>query len=122
MLYIIGLGLSSIEDISFAALNAIKTCDHVFIDTYTSILTHGIERLSEFCGKDVKSADREFTEQNPMMISLAKSMNVAFLVVGDPLGATTHSGTATLYSERQTLLFVRLRKEFLTKCSTTHQL
>ncbi|VDM35292.1 unnamed protein product [Hydatigera taeniaeformis] len=91
MLYIIGLGLSTIEDITISGLNAIQECDYVFIDAYTSILTHGIERISAFCGKDVKRADREFTEQGSLITSLAKSENVAFLVVGDPLCATTHT-------------------------------
>ncbi len=119
MLYIIGLGLSTIEDISVSGLNAIKTCDHVFIDAYTSILTHGIERISEFCGKDVKSADREFTEQNPLMISLAKNETVAFLVVGDPLGATTHTGKHTRKTYFKILSSVRLRREFHIKLFTT---
>ncbi|VDL60240.1 unnamed protein product [Hymenolepis diminuta] len=92
MLFLIGLGLSTIEDISVSGLNAIKKCDHIFIDAYTSVLTHGIERISEFCGKQVENADREFTEnENNSIISLSKTSNVAFLVVGDPLCATTHS-------------------------------
>uniref|UniRef100_A0A158QHD9 diphthine methyl ester synthase n=1 Tax=Rodentolepis nana TaxID=102285 RepID=A0A158QHD9_RODNA len=92
MLYLIGLGLSTIEDISVSGLDVIKKCDHIFIDAYTSVLTHGIERISEFCGKQVKDADREFTEnESNSMITLAKTANVAFLVVGDPLCATTHS-------------------------------
>ncbi|VDK41212.1 unnamed protein product [Taenia asiatica] len=91
MLYIIGLGLSTIEDITISGLNTIQECDYVFVDAYTSILSHGIERISAFCGKDVKRADREFTEQDSLIISLARSENVAFLVVGDPLCATTHT-------------------------------
>ncbi|EUB62758.1 Diphthine synthase [Echinococcus granulosus] len=81
MLYVIGLGLSTIEDISIAGLNAIQECDYVFLDAYTSILTHGIEKVSAFCGKEVRKADREFTEQDSLMISLAKGENVAFLVI-----------------------------------------
>ena len=92
MLYLIGLGLSTIEDISVSGLNIIKQCDHVFIDSYTSVLTHGVEKASEFLGKEVKCADREFTEQSSLMLSLAEKNKVAFLVVGDPLCATTHTG------------------------------
>ncbi|VDM01860.1 unnamed protein product [Schistocephalus solidus] len=91
MLYIIGLGLSSIEDISLTGLNAVKKCSHIFLDAYTSILTHGIEDVSKVCGKEVKLADREFVEQDESIISLSKDEDVAFLVVGDPLGATTHT-------------------------------
>ena len=98
MLYIIGLGLSTIEDISVSGLSALKKCKHVFVDAYTSILTHGLEKISDFCGKDVKSADREFTEQDSQIISLAKSDDVAFLVVGDPLCATTHTGNLITFT------------------------
>ncbi|KAM7541707.1 hypothetical protein Aperf_G00000010237 [Anoplocephala perfoliata] len=95
MLYLIGLGLSKIEDITVFGLDLVKKCDHVYVDAYTSVLTHGVERISKFCGVEVKSADREFTEsENNSMISLAKTSNVAFLVVGDPLCATTHTGTS----------------------------
>lgn len=111
MLYIIGLGLSTVEDITISGLNAIQECDYVFIDAYTSILTHGIERISAFCGKDVKRADREFTEQDSLITSLAKSENVAFLVVGDPLCATTHTGDFKSYAYFGIDLIIRAIKE-----------
>lgn len=96
MLFIIGLGLSTVEDISLSGFSIVEKCNHVFVDMYTSILTHGIERISEFFGKNVKCADREFTEQDSQLINLAKSDDVAFLVVGDPLCATTHTGEIEL--------------------------
>uniref|UniRef100_A0A5K3F047 diphthine methyl ester synthase n=1 Tax=Mesocestoides corti TaxID=53468 RepID=A0A5K3F047_MESCO len=91
MLYVIGLGLSSVEDISVSGLTAAKACDHIFVDAYTSILSHGIEKISLFLGKSVRTADREFTEGDSVIVSLAKKEDVAFLVVGDPLCATTHT-------------------------------
>ena len=47
---------------------------------------------SEFYGKEVIVADREFVEQDSdECIDFAREHDVAFLVVGDPLAATTHT-------------------------------
>lgn len=45
------------------------------------------ERLSEFYGRPVIEADRDFVEQEAqVMIDEAKEQKVAFLVVGDVFG------------------------------------
>jgi diphthamide biosynthesis methyltransferase len=38
MLYIIGLGLGDEKDITLRGLEAIKSCDALFLEAYTSIL------------------------------------------------------------------------------------
>ena len=59
---------------------------------YTAILMISTEELSKFYGKEVVVADREFVESGcEKMIEEAKTLTVAFLVVGDPFCATTHS-------------------------------
>ncbi|EME32852.1 diphthine synthase [Galdieria sulphuraria] len=91
MLYLIGLGLGDEKDITIKGLEAVKKADLVFLESYTSILGIDRESLSSFYGKEVVEADREFTEGAKEILSLAKTKNVAFLVVGDPFSATTHT-------------------------------
>lgn len=92
MLYLVGLGLADERDISVKGLEIVKRCDHVVLENYTSILHCGVERLESFYGKKVDVADRESVEScAEKILDLAVSSDVAFLVVGDPFGATTHS-------------------------------
>ncbi|XP_061489831.1 diphthine methyl ester synthase [Rhineura floridana] len=92
MLYLIGLGLGDAKDITVKGLEIIKQCSRVYLEAYTSILTVGKEALEEFYGKELILADRETVEQEADAILMdAHQCDVAFLVVGDPFGATTHS-------------------------------
>nr|KJB27387.1 hypothetical protein B456_004G015300 [Gossypium raimondii] len=75
MLYIIGLGLGDERDITLKGLDAVKKCEK--------------EKLY---GKPIILADREMVEEKVDNILLeARGSDVAFLVVGDPFGATTHT-------------------------------
>lgn len=93
MLYLIGLGLSSEDDITVRGLNAIKKCSRVYLEHYTSILmASSKEQLEKFYGKKISLADREMVESGCEEILLGSNIDdVAFLVVGDPFGATTHT-------------------------------
>ncbi|EPZ32337.1 Diphthine synthase [Rozella allomycis CSF55] len=92
MLFIIGLGLADEKDISVKGLEAIKSCSKVYLESYTSLLLVSKERLETFYGKSIIEADRECVESfSDEIILSAKTENVAFLVVGDPFGATTHT-------------------------------
>ncbi|CAI5776647.1 diphthine methyl ester synthase isoform X1 [Podarcis lilfordi] len=92
MLYLIGLGLGDAKDITVKGLEVIKQCSRVYLEAYTSILTVGKEALEEFYGKELILADRETVEQEAdTILKGAHQCDVAFLVVGDPFGATTHS-------------------------------
>jgi diphthine synthase len=94
VLYVIGLGLGDEKDITVRGLELVKSSDHVFLEAYTSILG-GVskERLEEFYGKEVTIADRGLVENEAedLIIEPAKTKKVAFLVVGDPVCATTHT-------------------------------
>ncbi|MBI2576536.1 diphthine synthase [Candidatus Woesearchaeota archaeon] len=93
MLTIIGLGLSDEKDITVRGLEAIKKADKVYLDRYTSQLANAtITGLEKFYGKKVIPAGRNLVENEPEQTILkdAKSGDVAFLVVGDPMSATTH--------------------------------
>jgi len=93
VLYIIGLGLHDEKDVTVRGLELIKSSSKVFLEAYTSILSIGKERLEAFYGRDdIVVADRDFVECHAEEIYLpAKESDVAFLVVGDPVCATTHS-------------------------------
>jgi len=92
MLYLVGLGLGDPTDVTVKSLEIIKKCEHVYLEAYTSVLSAGPEELSKFYGKELVVADREMVEQGAdEILEKAKVTDVAFLVVGDPFGATTHT-------------------------------
>ncbi|XP_026179328.1 diphthine methyl ester synthase isoform X2 [Mastacembelus armatus] len=92
MLYLIGLGLGDAADITVKGLQAVRSCSRVYLEAYTSVLTVGKEALEEYYGKQLILADRELVEQGAdEILKDADVTDVAFLVVGDPFGATTHS-------------------------------
>ncbi|CAH3176884.1 unnamed protein product [Porites lobata] len=92
MLYLVGLGLGDAKDITVKGLEIVKRADYVFLEAYTSILCVGQEVLEEFYGRKIQLADRETVEQNSdLILEHANNKDVAFLVVGDPFGATTHT-------------------------------
>ncbi|XP_050101424.1 diphthine methyl ester synthase [Anopheles aquasalis] len=92
MFYIIGLGLGDPEDITVKGLNIIKQCERVYLESYTSILCCAQEKLEEFYGRKLILADREMVEQRAdEILEGADTRSIAFLVVGDPFGATTHT-------------------------------
>ncbi|KAL4634859.1 diphthine methyl ester synthase [Arapaima gigas] len=92
MLYLVGLGLGGVKDITVKGLEVIKKCSRVYLEAYTSILTVGKQALEEYYGRELILADREMVEQDAdEILRGADVTDVAFLVVGDPFGATTHS-------------------------------
>ncbi len=91
-LYLIGLGLGNEKDISVKGLEIVKKCDIVFLESYTSILSCNQKDLEKYYGKKMIVADRELVEKKAEeILEPAKKKKVAFLVVGDVFGATTHA-------------------------------
>ncbi|CCF59987.1 hypothetical protein KAFR_0I02070 [Kazachstania africana CBS 2517] len=93
MLYLVGLGLSYKSDITVRGLEAVRKCSRVYLEHYTSILMAASqEELEEYYGKEIILADREMVETgSDKILHNAENEDVAFLVVGDPFGATTHT-------------------------------
>ncbi|KAF7239094.1 hypothetical protein EG68_10967 [Paragonimus skrjabini miyazakii] len=91
MLTILGAGLSSVDDLTVNGLKALKQSDIIYLDMYTSIAPGFLENVKQLTGKDVKLADREFVEDGEELITRARDSNVVFIVIGDPLSATTHT-------------------------------
>jgi diphthine synthase len=91
-LYFIGLGLCDENDITVKGLMAVKKCDYIYLEKYTSILQCSIENLEKLYGKKIILANREMVEKKAdIILNQALTHNVAFLVVGDIFGATTHT-------------------------------
>ncbi|KAG8829922.1 diphthine synthase [Serendipita sp. 399] len=92
MFYLIGLGLCDEKDITVRGLEAVKRCERVYLEAYTSILMVEKERLEEFYERSLIVADRDMVEmESDAILERAGEVDVALLVVGDPFGATTHS-------------------------------
>ncbi|KAF6251057.1 tetrapyrrole methylase [Scenedesmus sp. NREL 46B-D3] len=101
VLYLIGLGLYDEQDVTLRGLNAIKQCERVYLEAYTSILLCDKAKLEALYGKPVTVADREMVENEAdTILEGAESIDVAFLVVGDPFGATTHTDLQLRARER----------------------
>ncbi|TPX71685.1 hypothetical protein SpCBS45565_g00831 [Spizellomyces sp. 'palustris'] len=101
VLYIIGLGLSDEKDITVKGLEAVKSCSRIYLEAYTSILGVGKERLEAFYERPIIIADRDMVEtESDAILQDADKVNVAFLVVGDPFGATTHTDLVLRAQER----------------------
>jgi len=91
-LYLIGLGLWDEKDITLRGLETVKKCQTVFLETYTSKLNCSKEVLEKLYGKKIIEADRNMVEKDSAKIlEPAKTSNVALLVIGDALSATTHA-------------------------------
>src|SRR3989344_8556739 len=89
MLYLIGIGLE-LKDISLKALEAIKKCKKVYLDNYTSVGA-SVKELEKLIEKSIIIGERSLIEDNiESILKEAKNDDIAILVYGDPLIATTH--------------------------------
>ena len=92
MLYLIGIGLNDEKDISIKGLEAVKKCDFVYLECYTSKFNCSVKNLEKFYNKSIILSDRDLVEKESeqTILNNAIDKNVAFLVIGDVFGATTH--------------------------------
>ncbi|MCC7572993.1 MAG: diphthine synthase [Candidatus Methanofastidiosum sp.] len=90
MLYLIGLGLSE-KDLSLKAFEVLSKVKNIYVDTYTNYFDFDLLWLEKKLGTKVIPLSREDIEKNPLFLDIAKSDDVALLVSGDPLVATTHT-------------------------------
>jgi diphthine synthase len=88
MLYLIGLGLN-IDGISKYGLVVAKRCKRVYLENYTVDFPYTIGQLSEIIGKKIIPADRKKVEELSL-VDEANRLDIALLVYGSPLTATTH--------------------------------
>ncbi len=91
MLYLIGLGLRNEKSLSLHALDVLKSSERIFLEGYTSKqVDFNLDSLKELIGKNIEIVGRDFVENTENIIALAKSKDVALLIAGDPMVATTH--------------------------------
>jgi diphthine synthase len=88
MLYLIGLGLG-LKGISVEGLKIVNLCKKVYLENYTVDFPYSENILKEFIEKKVEIIDRKKVESLEI-IDEAKKKDVALLVYGSPLTATTH--------------------------------
>jgi len=88
MLYLIGLGLNA-QGISQEGLRAVKKCEKIYLESYTVDFPYLRKELEKVLNKKIVLADRKFVESFKILDEV-KNKDVALLVYGSPLTATTH--------------------------------
>lgn len=88
MLYIIGLGLN-LKGISQEGIEYARRCKKIYLENYTVDFPYPVSEISELLGKKVEFADRSKVE-SLKIVDEAQKIDVALLVYGSPLTATTH--------------------------------
>ena len=88
MLYLIGLGLNE-KGISLEGLEIIKKSDKVYLEGYTVDFPYSVEKLEKLFNKKIEVLDRSKVESDKI-VSESKRKDIALLIYGSPLVATTH--------------------------------
>lgn len=88
MLYIIGLGLNE-KGISQQGLESVRKCKKIYFENYTIDFPYPIKDLKKVIGKKIIAYEREKVE-SLILVENARKENIALLVYGSPLTATTH--------------------------------
>jgi diphthine methyl ester synthase len=94
VLHLVGLGLGNEDDITVRGLKVVQNADVVVLEAYTSLFVNvDVAVLERAYQKSIVVADRDMVEQqaDELLLEPAVTKSVAFLVVGDPVCATTHS-------------------------------
>ena len=96
MLWIIGLGIYGVQGISLQSLDVLKSCDVIYVERYTSLISDTeLRNLNTLIGNggnaNIIVIQRWFLEDGREILEKAKLMEVAILSYGDPLIATTHT-------------------------------
>lgn len=91
MLYLVGIGLKP-KDLTLEALDVLKNADQVFLENYTSQYSQGnIKELESIIHKKFQVIGRiGVEEQFDSAILSAKKNNIALMIFGNALTATTH--------------------------------
>ncbi len=88
MLYLIGLGLSY-DGISERGLRIARRCKKIYLESYTVDFPYSLKKLEEVLQKKITPLSREEVE-GLSLIGEASKKDVALLIYGSPLTATTH--------------------------------
>ncbi|RLF49928.1 MAG: diphthine synthase [Thermoplasmata archaeon] len=87
----IGLGLHDGRGISMRGIEEARKCDVVYAEFYTTPMPElDVEWIQGVIGRKIKVLKREDVEEGKCIIRDAMERDVALLVGGDPMAATTH--------------------------------
>jgi diphthine synthase len=98
----IGLGLNDEKGLTIEGLEEAKKCKTVFVEFYTNLMPRlNLQRLESMVGKKIQVLNRTQLEDEGgrELIGAAQSGNVALLVPGDPMIATTHVSLRLILSK-----------------------
>jgi diphthine synthase len=101
-LYLVGLGLGP-GDVTIRAINVIKSVGRVFMEAYTSKAPMDLIKYVVSIRPDIEFLSRSDLEDRSgeiLMNELGKGIDVALLVIGDPMIATTHAALAVIARRR----------------------
>lgn len=87
--YLIGTGMNA-NSIGADALEALQSCDKVYLENYTVNFPYPIEELEKTYEVKIEELARSKVEDESILEE-AKNSKVALLVYGDSLSATTHT-------------------------------
>jgi len=87
-LLLVGLGLEK-NSVAVEALRRLKDCEIIYLENYTVDFPYTIEELQESLDLKIEALDRSAVE-GLEFLDEAKKKDVALLVYGDALSATTH--------------------------------
>ncbi|MBN1170250.1 diphthine synthase [Candidatus Micrarchaeota archaeon] len=88
MLTLVGAGISF--DLTLKGLEAIKTADDVFMESYTNPIEKELAgNIAKLVSKDIRHLERQDVESSHL-VELAREKNIVLISSGDPLTATTH--------------------------------
>jgi len=92
MFYLVGAGLKK-EHLTLEAIETLKKCDEVFVEEYTSSYSEGnVKEIEELIEKELKFLDRNGVEEwFEGKLPEAKEKDIALVIIGNALFATTHS-------------------------------
>jgi len=91
-IYLIGLGIDYRLSLPKDVIHDLNNCEKIYWENYTSPAPYDIYDIEEIIQRRVEILDRNFLENYiERIIEEAKNKDIAILVNGDPLIATTHS-------------------------------
>jgi diphthine synthase len=94
MLWLVGMGIEGVRGMSVRALEALGMCNNIYLERFTGDLSdadlHEINRYDALKEKEVKLVERWFVEDGREILERAGRSEVALVMYGDPLIATTY--------------------------------
>lgn len=106
-LHLVGLGLHDPRSITVKGLEAARAADVVYAEFYTAIMAGTKDELEAFIGKPIQVLDRLGVEKGgPKLLEESRTKEVALLVAGDPMAATTHADLLVRFRQAKVALHV----------------